>query len=87
MLPVEPGDFHICPRSGNVTEAHGSMLAARGAASDSKVRSRHSANVDFIGIMCGTTRHNVVNIIVITKTHRNTRRRQGGGPWVVINHL
>ena len=32
ILPVEPGDFHICPRSGNVTEAHGSMLAARGAA-------------------------------------------------------
>ena len=53
----------------------------------SEVRCRARGNVDFTGIMCGTTRQNVADIIFITRTHRNTRRRQGGGPWAVINHL
>ena len=32
ILPVEPGDFHICPRSGNVSAHARPMVARRGAA-------------------------------------------------------
>ena len=45
--------------------------------SGSRVRCTQERNVDFIGIMCGTTRHNVFDIIVITRTHRNSE--EGGG--------
>ena len=44
--------------------------------SGSEVRCRARGNVDFIAIMCGTTRHNVFDIIVITRTHRNSE--EGG---------
>ena len=50
------------------------IMSGETGQSDFGVRYRARGNVDFIGIMCGTTRHNVVDIIIITRTHRNTRK-------------